>query len=366
MVKRPTSPGCVHSLDDRRVLSVPVVLRVRSLTADEHLSFIASRGSASFLQTPAWAQTKREWSSESIGWIDQDNAIVGAGLVLYRQLPRVPRSLAYLPEGPLIDWADADMARWLSPLTSHVSQHGAFGIRMGPPVVTRRWSAQTLKEAIAEGRARRLDDVPADEVDKVGTRLVEQLTTLGWRPPHESGGFALGQPRHTFQLPLAGHDQDSLLRRMNQLWRRNIKKAQKAGVEVRLGDVDDLAAFHQLYVETAQRDNFTPRPLSYFQTMVRALSAESPERVRLYLAHHDGDLVAATIAVQVGHHVWYSYGASSSQKRDVRASNAVQWRMICDAADAGGAGVRPAWHYRHPGSRRSAVWPDPVQAGNRR
>ena len=97
----------------------------------------------------------------------------------------------------------------------------------------------------------------------------------------------------------------------------------------------ELKAFHDLYVHTAERDHFTPRPLSYFRTMVDALGAEEPDRIRLYLARHEGDLVAATIAIRVGGHAWYSYGASSTEKREVRGSNAVQWAMIRDALAAG-------------------------------
>ncbi len=71
--------------------------------------------------------------------------------------------------------------------------------------------------------------------------------------------------------------------------------------------------------------------------MYDALGAEEPDRIRLYLAHHEGDLVAATIWIRVGTHTWYSYGASSTEKRDVRGSNAVQWQMIRDALAAGAA-----------------------------
>ena len=42
--------------------------------------------------------------------------------------------------------------------------------------------------------------------------------------------------------------------------------------------------------------------------------------------------------VRVGAHAWYSYGASSTEKRDVRGSNAVQWAML-RAAIAAGADV---------------------------
>ena len=50
----------------------------------------------------------------------------------------------------------------------------------------------------------------------------------------------------------------------------------------------------RFYLETAERDHFSPRPLSDFETMFEALLDEDPDRIRLYLAHHDRDLVAAT------------------------------------------------------------------------
>src|SRR5690606_37699845 len=72
-------------------------------------------------------------------------------------------------------------------------------------------------------------------------------------------------------------------------------------------------------------------PLPYFQGMWDAMNREVSDRIRLYLARHDGDLVAATTMVRVGAHAWYSYGASSTAKRDVRGSNAIQWQMMRDA-----------------------------------
>src|SRR5690606_31777417 len=104
---------------------------------------------------------------------------------------------------------------------------------------------------------------------------------------------------------------------------------------VRTGGRDDLEAFHRIYLETAERDGFTPRPLAYFRTMWAALVGEDPDRMRLYLATHEGDLVAATTLVRVGTHAWYSYGASTTLKREVRGSNAIQWQMMRDALAAG-------------------------------
>lgn len=314
------------------------VLTVESIDSTEHLAFLEGRRSASFLQTPAWAKVKPEWRAESIGWRDAGGTLVGAGLVLHRPIPRLRRfTLAYLPEGPVIDWADAarsGLDRWLDPMTAHLKQAGAFGIRMGPRVVTRRWSAAQVKQGLADPAVRTLRAVPT-EVDPVGAAVVQHLAAHGWRDQHVAEGFGTGQPQYTFAVPLAGRDEDDVLRGMNQLWRRNIKKADKSGVVVTVGGRDDLARFHLLYAETAARDHFTPRGLPYFQQMYDAMTAESPDRIKLFLATHEDDLVAATIYTRVGAHTWYLYGASSTAKREVRGSNAVQWAMLREALASG-------------------------------
>ena len=314
-------------------------LTVRTIPPAEHLEFLRGQRSASFLQTPAWAQVKSDWISESIGWYDAGHTLVGVGLVLYRKLPRIKKYLAYLPEGPVIDWDCEDLADWLTPMTAHLRGMGAFGVRMGPPVVIRRWEAAVVKQGVADDTVARLDELPPSERSTSGARVVSQLRELGWQPQAVAGGFAAGQPRYNFVIPLAGRTEADILAGMNQQWRRNIKKAAKEGVEVSAVAAEDLEVslklFHDLYAHTAERDHFTPRPLSYFSTMFRALLAEEPDRIRLYLARHDGDLVAATIWVRVGGHTWYSYGASSTEKREVRGSNAIQWAMIRDALAVG-------------------------------
>ncbi|MFR9794869.1 lipid II:glycine glycyltransferase FemX [Streptomyces sp. MS06] len=314
--------------------------RLKTLTREEHLAFVRARPSVSHTQVPAWGEVKPDWRAESLGWFDGGGRLVGAGLVLLRPLPGIKRYFAYLPEGPVIDWNAPDLEQWLAPMLDHLRSRGAFSVRMGPPVAVRRFSAETVKDAIADPRTRSLREVTATSRDARALHVADRLRALGWRQsePDAEGGFALGQPRHVFQVPLAGRTLDDVHRGLNQQWRRNIKKAEKAGVKVVQGDHDDLPAFHELYTETAARDRFLPRPLSYFQRMWTALRAEDPDRMRLYLAHHDGDLLAAATTLTVGEHVWYSYGASTSRKREVQPNNALQWRMICDA-HAGGAAV---------------------------
>ena len=320
-------------------------LTVRAISAEQHRAWIASRPSVSFLQLPEWGRVKAGWRPQSIGWF-QGSTLVGAGLVLYRPIPKLKaRSLAYLPEGPDIDWLrerlpNVPLREWLDPLVAHCKAEGAFQIKMGPPVAIRRWQADTIKDVMAHagepGVPARIGEIPADWHSSAAAAAVDALRATDWvQEVSDGAGFGDVQPRYVFQIDLANRSLDDVFAGFNQLWRRNIRKAEKAGVEVTRGSYEDLAAFHEVYVETAQRDHFTPRGLAYFQRMWTELNGIDPDRLRLYIARHDGHVAAATLMVIVGEHSWYSYGASTTADRDVRPSNALQWRMISDAHAAG-------------------------------
>ena len=323
-----------------------MTIHARRITADQHLAFVEARAAeadypttVSFLQLPAWAKVKPEWGSDSVGFFD-GSELIGTGLVLYRQLPRLKRYLAYLPEGPVVDWTRPDVDQVLTALADHVKKRGAFGLRIGPTLVERAWGHNTIKHAVSDEAVTALSQATPDRTSPAADQLRRTLEGLGWRSPKDAEGFAAGQPKFNFQLPLADEHgnplgEDVILKGMNQLWRRNIKKATKEGVTVRTGTRAELADFHRIYLETAERDGFTGRSLGYFEKMWDELNAERPDRMKLYLSEHEGDLVAATTMVQVGEHAWYSYGASTNTKREVRGSNAIQWQMIRDANAAG-------------------------------
>ncbi|MEU1649620.1 lipid II:glycine glycyltransferase FemX [Streptomyces pristinaespiralis] len=307
--------------------------------AATYRAFLASRtGSdlgAGFLQCPSWAQVKEGWQARLVGWGPDPaaGALSGAALVLLRQLPGTRKYFAYLPEGPVADWADPGIDGWLDPLLRHLRAAGAFAVRIGPSPAYRSWSAARLKAATGPGR--RLSDVLATEVDPLGTAVAERLRARGWqRCGGEEDGDA--QPRHVFRVPLAGRTSEDLWSGLNQEWRRNVRRAQKSGVEVVVGSAAELPEFYRLLRITEERDGFRlGRSLAYYERQYAALNAEEPGRMKLYLARHGGEILAAHTMIHVGRRVWYQTGASADHRREVRPSNLLQWRMLQDAKALG-------------------------------
>ncbi|HET6355124.1 lipid II:glycine glycyltransferase FemX [Streptomyces sp.] len=311
-------------------------LYVREITRGEHLAHLRLSPDASHLQIPEWGGVKPDWLPESVGWFDGE-AMVAAALVLYRPLPGMRRYLAYLPDGPAIDWRTPRLERWLDPLVAHVERIGAFSVRIGPPLVVRHWDAATVAAGIAAPDVRHLHDLPAADIDGFALDAAERLRRLGWRPCGEGdgSGFGLGQPRYGCCIPLAGRSVDDLRDALAPHWEQSLRTAESAGVRVSWGSASDLPEFYRLYTATAAHDGFKARPLDYFRRMWKALNAEDDDRLRLYLAQYDGEVLSAALMINVGSRVWHSYAASGRRGRQLRPSSALLWRMLCDARAAG-------------------------------
>ncbi len=330
---------------DATSVTAPVAgpLTVREISADEAVDTLLELG-GSFLQTPAWGRAKQGWRRTHLGWFDASGARVGAGLVLSRTIPRLSRSYAYLPEGPGLPWdvVAADPARWLDPLVAWAKGRKAFALRLGYPVVSRIWDREPVKKQVVENGLLSFTTLPTSVDNPTARTLEAWLDRNGWLPLG-ADGVAVGQPRLLCIVDLRGRTEAELLKGMNQQWRRNVKKAEKAGVQVRAVGPEGLDTFHELYVESAQRDNFLPRPKAYFDAMARAFDSEGTgtdgdePRVsaRFYEAHVDGDVLASALMIRFGRTFSYLYGGSTERNRDARASNALQWQAMRDAAAAG-------------------------------
>lgn len=343
-------------------------LNIRPISTKDYREFVAQYPHTSFLQMPEWASVKPQWQPEQLGWFDADDALVAVALVLHRALPALKKTLAYIPDGPIWDWDAHRAPAVLEPLREHLKEQGAFLVRMGPPVIQKRFPADQIRKALSQDTGGDMTGLDAEapthtaeeqiaEEELLATQLTAQLKAMGWEEPTVSDDFEAGQPQFQARIPLRNADGDPLTldeiySRMDSSSRRQTRKSARTGVIVSVGTEDDFDQWMSLFDETAERDGFLGRPKEYFTTMHRELNAANSGSCVLYLAHAaaendenapEGTLLAAAIYIQEGRNAWYLYGASASDFRKLYAPRRLQLAMIehaleagCDTYDLGG------------------------------
>src|SRR5690348_10477345 len=185
-----------------------------------------------FLQTWEWAQVKEKygWKPMPFIWRDDSNTVVSAAMILKRQIlnrgfaARV--SILYAPKGPLLDWNNEALRnRVLDDLQAFAKKQGAIFFKMDPDLV--------LGRGVPQGES--------DVIDKTGQVIVSELTRRGWG--HSSDQI---QFKNTVLVDLSATE-DEVLARMKQKTRYNVRLAEKKGVTMRVGTLDDLPILYKMY-----------------------------------------------------------------------------------------------------------------------
>jgi lipid II:glycine glycyltransferase (peptidoglycan interpeptide bridge formation enzyme) len=144
--------------------------------------------------------------------------------------------------------------------------------------------------------------------------------------------------KYTFVLDLTPSEEE-LLKNMHQKARYNIKVAQKHNVEV-VEDNSDSAfeEYLKLTNETTSRQGFYAHTEKYhrlqWETLPHTLTKNKLSS-HLFVAKYNEKILTAWIVFVFKDALYYPYGASSSQHREVMASNLVMWEVIRFGKKAG-------------------------------
>ena len=263
-----------------------------SIAPSDWDTFVSRHPSAHLLQLSSWGTLKSQfgWTAEQVGLAQGGELVAGAQL-LYRRLPAKMGCLAYVPKGPLVDWADEEqLAALLAALDRAARSRGAIALTIEPA----------------------LPDEPSHR---------ERLRALGFQP----APFSSVQPRRTLIVDIA-IAKDAILAAMKSKTRYNVRLAGRKGVMVREATAADLPAFHALIGATAARDRFGVHSPAYYEAAYRLFVPQG--RARLLLAEVAGEPVAAVMVFALPPRSWYFYGASGNTHREKMPTYLLQWEAI--------------------------------------
>ncbi len=117
--------------------------------------------------------------------------------------------------------------------------------------------------------------------------------------------------------------EEELLKQMHPKGRYNIKVAEKSGVVIRKGSVEDVPIFYALLKDTAKRDGFGILPEAHYERFLQCHTGSF-----VLIAEHDKKPIAGLIGVIWNTQGIYYYGASNHASRALMAPYALQWEAM--------------------------------------
>lgn len=218
------------------------------------------------------------------------NKLTSAWQVTFHKVPYLPLRIGYLPKGMM---PSKQMAESLSVIGK---KEKAVFIKLEPDVETNK-------------------------------NLESRIENLGLVKSKKSL-FT----KYNFLIDLT-KSEDALLLQMHPKTRYNIKVAQKRGVKVYESTNDlDFEIYLKLYFETTQRQKYFGHTPNYHRLAWNTLKEAGMARVLIAKYQAPGTRnqipLVAWMLFNFGDTLYYPYGGSSNEHKDVMASNLVAWEAI--------------------------------------
>ena len=260
-------------------------------------TFVDKHSEGHLYQSWSWGELKTpDWSPLRLGLWDGEY-MVAAAQILRRTIPHIPLRLghlAYIPNGPVIDWSQAALVRtFFSLLHAYLRKQGTLTLHM---------------------------DLGLEQASAGNSCVIHYLTQPAPYPVESI--LAL----RTIVLDLSA-DEETLLSRMKRQTRQNIGLAARKGVTVRVAtSPKEVSEWYKLCQETGERNDFGIYSFDEYLRVWELFAAR--DELRLFLAEHEGHLLAGIFVALFAGRAIALYGASSNEAWHLRPNNALHWEAI--------------------------------------
>lgn len=231
--------------------------------------------------------------------------------------------------------------------SAHLHRSSSGNFQQTPHWVRARetdWDPEPIRAAIQDEAHLALSQLPPDEIDETGRRTMIALDQLGWiRQDQEKVEDA--QSVYNVWVPLDAVEESEIRGLASGSFRRNVRGAERKGVEIVEATKADLPEVKRLYDDSSAKHRFAAFSLEFLESMWDSFTDEFPGKFHVLLAVHEGDVLSVMGTVQTGRRAQAVLIANSDEKRQLKASNlaydAALHRAYADGAvlyDLGGVG----------------------------
>ncbi len=251
------------------------------------------------VQSKEWAEIKTKYGNESINVGD-----------IFYTMHRIPKTKLFFAYCPRVDPKMVDFEM----LKKSLKKNHCLGLTFDVPNVIR-----------------------GSEEEASVVKILEKNCQ-----PSKRSEFATAN----FLLDLKPSEEE-LFKNMHSKHRYNTRYALKQGVSITMAESEeDFDEFYKLLKQTALRQNYFVRPKRYYQIIWEHLHPK--DMCQILIAKYQSEVLAAWMLFVYEKTLYYPYGGSSEEHKNLFASNALGWESIrygkergCEVFDMWGAADDP-------------------------
>jgi len=263
------------------------------LSDSEWDTFVAHVPGGHLTQTSLWGQVKStvNWSLARVS-IKMDGQILGGAQLLFRSFLPFGK-VGYVTKGPLCRTVDPGILKLIV--------EGLFSIS----------KKERIKYLVVQP--------PSN-----GEGIASFLLSYGLCP-----GLFRVAPTATVSIDLSP-EYETLFSQVSKSTRRSIRSAEKRGISVREGTIEDVGTFYNFYLNTSSRQKFVPYPKEYMTALYNKLG--SLGYIRLFLAECDGGAVSSLLVSTFNGTVEGKFlgwsGCSSCSNKSCHPNEVLFWECV--------------------------------------
>ncbi len=273
--------------------------------------FLSTNPKSHLFQSGEWAKVKENWEHKIIV-VRKDGRITGSMSILLKKMPIVNSYMMYAPRGFVCNLQDKETLEKLTIEAKKIAkEYKAFIFRLDPDIPNKDENFKSLMKSL-------------------GYKLKNNIKTIN----------DVVQPKYVYRLNIKGKTEEEVFKSFKEKTRYNIRLSLKKNVKIREGNREDIPIFYDILKETSKRDHFFIRDIKYFEKIYDIMY---PKFAKILIAEYDDKPIAVAMPIYYGNKVWYLYGGSSNEHRNLMPTYLLQWEMIkwalekgCDIYDFGG------------------------------
>ncbi len=248
------------------------------------------------LQSFEWGEFRKTTGLKVVRkGVFENKALINSVQVTIHPIPKLQYSVGYFPKGVMPDKNQIEVLREIG------RENNCLMIKMEPNV--------------------------GSKISDDGPNVHAWQTIDEFLVKH---GCQKGRPlftRHTFQVDLT-KTQEKLMASMSGKTRYNVRLAQKKGVKVVVDNSDNSFKWFLklLFEKTVKRQGFYAHTPEYFEKLWQVLSPSG--MAQLLRAECNGQTLAVFMVFVFNKTIYYPYGASTRERRELMAPNLLMWELI--------------------------------------